>query len=60
MDFKKSGRPLKGQRGSPRLERAVPGGLHASLLPGFFSSSVDLEAPLKERGILFLGNGTSL
>jgi len=38
----------------------VSGGVHASLLPGLFSSSVDLEASLKERGILFLGNGTGL
>lgn len=58
MGFKKSGRPLKRSRAFPRLERAVSGRVHASLLPGIFSSSVDLEASLKERGILFLGNGT--
>lgn len=60
MDFKKSGRPLKGERGVPWLERAVSGGVHASPLPGLFSCSVDLEASLKERGILFLGDGTGL
>lgn len=60
MDFKKSGRPLKRWRRFPPLERAVAGSVHASLLPGIFSSSVDLEASLKERGILVLGNGTGL
>lgn len=37
---------------------AVSGGVHASPLPGSFSSFVDLEASLRRReGVLFLGNG---
>lgn len=50
MDFKKSGRPLKRSCGFPCLTGAVSGGVHVSLLPGLLSSSVDLEALLKERG----------
>lgn len=55
VGLKKAGRPLTRSCGFPRLAGATSGRLHASLLPGFFYSTVDLEAPLKKRGILFLG-----
>lgn len=50
MGLKKPGRPLTRSCGFPRLAGAASGRLHASLLPGFFYSTVDLEAPLKKRG----------